>query len=179
MVLTLGLALVPASTKDRSNCLLARGMVHGDVEHVAGGMGLQTAKLVDQGLTGCPGEERDDDVRVNDIRKEVASFREPMDVIPWGLIGLLLTALEVPGIPRTDIHPLKILNEDPFEIRLVADAVRWKEFEPCSNMFPHADGEVLNDEVVGRHIPGFVSPVYLAMLVGGRKRCGNDAFRMR
>ena len=26
-----------------------------------------------------------------------------------------------------------------------------EEFEPCSNMFPHADGEVLNDEVVIIH----------------------------
>ena len=56
------------------------------------------------------------------------------------------------------------------------------------NMFPHTDGEILNDEIVIIHlfgsvgeleilsqIPGFVSPVYLVMLVGGRKRCGNNA----
>ena len=66
-----------------------------------------------------------------------------------------------------------------------------EEFKPCLNMFPHVDGEVLNDEVViirstgsaGERkslsqIPVFVSPVYLAMLVGGQKRCGNDAFWM-
>ena len=28
------------------------------------------------------------------------------------------------------------------------DAVVWEEFEPCLNMFPQAEGEVLNDEVV-------------------------------
>ena len=28
------------------------------------------------------------------------------------------------------------------------------------------------------HIPVFISLVYLAMLVGGRKHCGNDAFWM-
>ena len=72
MVLALGLALVPASTKDRSDHLLAGGVVCGDVEYVAGGIGLQTAKLVDQGLTGCPREERADDVRVYDIRKGVS-----------------------------------------------------------------------------------------------------------
>ena len=60
----------------------------------------------------------------------------------------MLAALEVPEIPRADIHPLEIPNEDPLEIRPVADAVRWEEFEPCSNMLLHADGEVLNDEVV-------------------------------
>ena len=47
-----------------------------------------------------------------------------------------------------NICPLEIPDEDPPEIRPVADAVRREEFEPCSNMLPHADGEVLNDEVV-------------------------------
>ena len=74
MVLALGLALVPASTKDRSDRLLAGGVVRGDVEQVAGGLRLQTGKLMDQGLAGCPGEECADDVRVNRIRKGVASF---------------------------------------------------------------------------------------------------------
>ena len=79
-----------------------------------------------------------------------------MYVIPQGLVGLLLAALEVPGIPRTDIRPLEIPDEDPLEIRPVADAIRWEEFEPCSNIFPHANGEVLNDEVVIIHSTGSV-----------------------
>ena len=57
-------------------------MVSGDVEQVAGGMGLQASKLVDQGLAGHLGEERADDVRVDDIREGVASLGEPMDVVP-------------------------------------------------------------------------------------------------
>ena len=40
LVLTLGLALVLASTKDRFDCLLIGFVVHGNVEQVAGGMGL-------------------------------------------------------------------------------------------------------------------------------------------
>ena len=64
-----------------------------------------------------------------------------MDVIPQGLIGLLLAALEVLGIPRTDIRPLEVLDEDPLEIRPVTDAVRRGEFEQCSNLLPHAEGE--------------------------------------
>ena len=36
----LGLAFVLASAEDRSDRLLARGMVRGDVEQVAGGTGL-------------------------------------------------------------------------------------------------------------------------------------------
>ena len=40
LVLTLGLALVPASTKDRSDRLLARGVVGGNIEQIAGGTGF-------------------------------------------------------------------------------------------------------------------------------------------
>ena len=82
MVLALGLALVPATAKDCSDYLLTRGMVHGDVEQVVGGTGLQAAKLVDQGLVGRPREECADDVRVNNIREGVASLGKPADVIP-------------------------------------------------------------------------------------------------
>ena len=81
MVLTLGLALVPASTKDHSDRLLMGGVVRGDVEQVAGGTGLHTAELVDQGLAGCYREESADDVHVDDIRKGVAPLQEPVDVI--------------------------------------------------------------------------------------------------
>ena len=67
MVLVLGLALVSISAKDCSDRLLIGGVVCGDVEQVTGGMGLQAAKLMDQGLVGCPREEGADDVYVNDI----------------------------------------------------------------------------------------------------------------
>ena len=43
---------------------------------------------------------------------------------------------------------MEISNEDPLEVRPVADAVVRKEFEPCPNMFPHANGKVLDDEIV-------------------------------
>ena len=81
-------------------------------------------------------------------------MREPADVIPQGLIGLLLAALEVPGVSKADIRPLEISDEDPLEVRPVADAVKLEEFEPCSDMFPHAYGEVLNDEVIIIQSPG-------------------------
>ena len=119
-------------------------------------MELQAAKLMDQGLAGCPEEECADDVRVDDIRKGVAPLREPMDVVPLGLLGLLLAALQVLGVPWADIRPLEVPDKDPLEVRLVADAVVREEFEPCSNMFPHADEEVLNDEVIIIHSSGSV-----------------------
>ena len=56
-------------------------------------------------------------------------------------------------------------------------------------MLSHVDGEILDDEVVIIHSSSLAgesevfepytevrSPVYLAMLVGGRKHCGNDIF---
>ena len=46
-----------------------------------------------------------------------------------------------------DICPLEIADKDALEVCQVADAVGRKEFEPCSNMLPHTDGEVLDDEV--------------------------------
>ena len=92
-----------------------------------------------------------DDVHVDDIIEGVALLGEPTDVIPQGLAGLLLTALEVPGVSRSDVRPLEIPDEDPLEIRPVTDAVMREEFKPCLNVFPQADGEILNDEVVIIH----------------------------
>ena len=103
---------------------------------------------MDQGLTGHPREECADDVRVDDFREGVASLEEPTDVVPQGLVGFLLATLEVTGVPRVDIRPLEISDEDPLEVRPVVDAVVQEEFKPCTNMFPHADGEILNDEKV-------------------------------
>ena len=67
-----------------------------------------------------------------------------------------MVALEVPGVSRVDIRPLEISDEDPLEVRPVADVVVWEEFKPCPNMFPHADGEILNDEIVIIHPSGSV-----------------------
>ena len=79
------------------------------------------------------------DVCVDDIREGVASLREPTDIIPQGLAGLLLTTFEVLGVPRADVRPLKIPDEDPLEVHPVADAVVWKEFKPCPNSVVDAD----------------------------------------
>ena len=78
-------------------------------------------------------------------------MREPVDVILQGLTGLLLVALEVLGVTRVDIRPLEIFDKNPLEVRPVADVVVREEFKPCPNMFPHADGEILNDEKVIIH----------------------------
>ena len=81
-------------------------------------------------------------------------MRKPTDVIPQGLAGLLLAALEVLRVSRADIRPLEISDEDPLEVRPVTDAVVREEFKPCLNMFPHANGKVLDDEIVIVHSSG-------------------------
>ena len=79
---------------------------------------------------------------------------KPTDVIPQGLAGLLLVAFEVLGVTRANIRPLEISDEDPLEVRPVADAVMREEFKPRLNMFPHTNGKVLNDEMVIIHSSG-------------------------
>ena len=103
-------------------------------------------------------------------------MRKPTDIILQGFAGLLLTALEVPGVSQVDVRPLEIPDEDPLEVCPVAYAVVWKEFKPRPDMFPHANGKVLDDEKVIVHSSGstgepevfepnawVVSPVYLVM----------------
>ena len=55
-----------------------------------------------------------------------------------------------------DIRPLEIPDEDPLEICPVANAIVREEFKPCPNMFPHANGKILNDEIVIIHSSGSV-----------------------
>ena len=55
-----------------------------------------------------------------------------------------------------DVRPLKIPDKDPLEVCPVTDAVVWKEFEPCPNMFPHANGKILDDEIVIIHSSGSI-----------------------
>ena len=80
-VCAFGFDLVPASAEDRSDHLLTKGVVGGDVEQVTGGTGFQAAKLVDKGLVVRPREECADDVYIDDVREGVASLGEPTDVI--------------------------------------------------------------------------------------------------
>ena len=55
-----------------------------------------------------------------------------------------------------DICPLEIFDEDPLEVRPVADAVMWEEFKPCLSVFTDANREILNDEKVIIHPSGSV-----------------------
>ena len=94
--------------------------------------------------------------------KLIIGLHIAIGVINWNLCDypLLQHSKGIIVIPRADIRPLEIPDEYPLEVRLVVDAIVWEEFEPCSNMFPHVDGEVLNDEVVIIHSSGGESEVF-------------------
>lgn len=74
-------------------------MVGGNVEELARVTRLLTTKLVDEGVTCGSGEERIDDVRVDDVGEGVALLGKASDVVTQGLVRLLFAALEVPGVP--------------------------------------------------------------------------------
>jgi hypothetical protein len=71
-----------------------------------------------------------------------------VDVVPQGLARLLLAALEVLGVSGEHVHPLEVLDEDLLELHPTSNAVGPQNFEPCSNMLPNTNEEVLDDEVV-------------------------------
>jgi hypothetical protein len=64
-------------------------------------------------LAGGAGNEGPDDVGVCDVGELGALFGESPDEISEGLIRLLPTAPEVPGISKTHVCALEIPNEDP------------------------------------------------------------------
>jgi hypothetical protein len=126
-------------------------VVHGDIQELVGDARLSTAELVNEGLAGGPREEHADNVCIDDVGERVALPGELADVVLQGLTGLLLVALEVPGVSGAHICPVEVPEEDLLELRPTTDAVGRQEFEPCSNMLPNIDGEVLDDEVVIIH----------------------------
>jgi hypothetical protein len=57
-------------------------VVRGDVQELVGGVQLPAAKFVNEGLAGGPGEERADNVCVDDVREGIALLGEPMNIVP-------------------------------------------------------------------------------------------------
>jgi hypothetical protein len=104
---------------------------------------------------------------------------------------LLFAALEVLGVSRAHVHPLEIPNEDLFELCPATDAVVRQEFEPCSDVLPDTDAEVLDNEVVNIRSSGSTSEpevfhtysgVHLLSVLGdvsgSQKHSRNGAFWM-
>jgi hypothetical protein len=62
---------------------------------------------MNQGLVGSPGQECVDDIGISDVGQLIALLGETSDVFTDGLIWLLPTVLEVPGVPRAHVGAMK------------------------------------------------------------------------
>ena len=71
-------------------------MAGGDVQEFLGGPWALASQLVNQRLTGCPGQEGSYHVGIGDVRELVALSGEASDVPREGFSGLLSVVLEVP-----------------------------------------------------------------------------------
>ena len=96
-----------------TNCLFARGEVGGSVEQLTGARGGLAAELVYQLFAGGAGDEGPDDVGVCDVGELGTLFGESPDEVLEGLIRLLPTAPEVPGISRMHVCALEVPDKDP------------------------------------------------------------------
>jgi hypothetical protein len=110
--------------EDGLNRLLARGKLGGDVHQLArlgGGLATQLAHQV----AACgAGEERADDIRVGDVGQLGALLRESLDVVPERLSRLLVSASEIPGVPRAHVRALEVAGEGLDQVVPVGDLPR-------------------------------------------------------
>jgi hypothetical protein len=141
---SLGLAAI----EDGSDRLLAGGMVCRKVKEILGGLGLEAAQFLDQGLPGSTGEQSPDNVCVDDVGKVVALLGEASDVLTQSLTVRLLAALEIPRVARSGIGALKVSHEHLLKLSPIANAIGWKVFEPSSRSVYQEDRQVLDDKVV-------------------------------
>src|SRR6185503_8194640 len=94
------LALVQLVVKNDTNYLLAGGVVGGSIEQLIGVGGTASHKLVHQVPARRALEEGVDDLDVGDAGELGALLGEATHVVAQGLIGLLPTPFEDPGVPR-------------------------------------------------------------------------------
>ena len=87
---------------------------------------------MNQRLAGHLGQEGSYHVGVGDVKELVALLGEAPDVPTEGFTGLLVTVLEVPGVPRTLVHALEVPHKDLPQVRPTLDGVGQKVLQPRS-----------------------------------------------
>jgi hypothetical protein len=70
------------------------------------------AKCVDERLASHATDEGVDDVSVGDVRELIALLIEAPNVLWEGLVGLLPTIVEIPGVPWVGVGALEVADED-------------------------------------------------------------------
>ena len=93
-------------------------------------------------------EEGVDDLDVGDAGELGALLGEAPHVVAQGLIGLLPTPFEVPGVPRAHVSALEVAHEDPDQVILVVDLARGKVFEPCPHRVREVQRKIADDHGV-------------------------------
>jgi len=106
------LALVRLVVENGTNSLLAGGVVGGSVEQLIGVGGTASRKLVHQVPARRALEEGVDDLDVGDTGELGALLGEASHLVAQGLIGLLPTPFEVPGVPGAHVRALEVAHED-------------------------------------------------------------------
>jgi len=99
-------------------------------------------------LAGGTRDEGSDDVGVRDVGELGALLGESPDEVSEGLIRLLPTIPEVPGVPRAHICALEVRDEDPDQVGPLVDHAVRKVLEPCSGRIGQMQWEVADDEQV-------------------------------
>ena len=69
---------------------------------------------MNQGLIGGPKKESSYDVGIGDVGQLIALLGEASNVPTKSFLGLLLTAFEIPWVPRTRLCALEVSHKDLF-----------------------------------------------------------------
>ena len=144
------LALIRLVVKDGTNCLLAGGIVGGSIEQLVGVGGTASRKLVHQVPAHRTLEEGVDDLDVGDDGELGALLGEEPHVVAQGLIGLLPTSFEIPGVPRAHVSALENAHDDLDQVGPVMDLIRGQMFEPRLRGVGEVKRKVADDDRVVR-----------------------------
>jgi hypothetical protein len=87
---------------------------------------------VDKHLVGHAIDEGVDHISVGDVWELILFLGEALNVLPEGLVGLLLIVAEILGVPRVGVGTLEVADEDRTEITLAVDAARLELLKPSS-----------------------------------------------
>jgi hypothetical protein len=106
------LRLALGTVKDRPDRLLARGVVHRNVNDLLGGSRALAPQFVNQGIAGGPAQESPNHVGIDDVGKRVALLGEAPNVLAESFPWLLPAVLEIPWVSGVFISALEVSHED-------------------------------------------------------------------
>jgi hypothetical protein len=145
LLASLRLLVLPEDGLDR---LLTRGELGGDVHQLARPGGSLATQFAHQVAASGVGEERADDIRVDDVRQLGALLQKLPDVVLQGFPWLLAAASEIPGVPRAHVCSLEVSSEGFDQIVLDGNLCRRQMLQPGSGGVGEEQGEVADDKVV-------------------------------